>query len=122
MVNYAFVRMAPDLATHHCPIEATASHNVCGCENEYQLTHNASVPVTWRLVSQPADSNISLNEQTGKVTNIYVPGDYTFMATAADGCTETTTIHYAPYYDPAEHGVTLLTNNASETKYELSGQ
>ena len=79
------------------------------------------MPVTWRLVSQPADSNISLNEQTGKVTNIYVPGDYTFMATADDGCTETTTIHYAPYYDPAEHGVTLLTNNASETKYELSG-
>lgn len=120
-VNYAFVRMAPDLATHHCPIEATASHNVCGCENEYQLTHNASVPVTWSLESQPADSNISLDTQTGKVTNIYVPGDYTFKATAADGCTETTTIHYAPYYDPAEHGVTLLTNNASETKYELSG-
>lgn len=120
-VNYAFVRMAPDLATHHCPIEANSSRDVCGCENEYQLTHNASVPVTWSLVSQPADSNISLNEQTGEVTNIYVPGDYTFMATAADGCTETTTIHYAPYYDPAEHGVTLLTNNASETKYELSG-
>lgn len=120
-VYYAFVRMAPDLATHHCPIEATASHNVCGCENEYQLTHNASVPVKWRLESQPADSNISLDAQTGKVTNIYVPGDYTFMATADDGCTETTTIHYAPYYDPAEHGVTLLTNNASETKYELSG-
>lgn len=120
-VYYAFVRMAPDLATHHCAIEANSSHNVCGCENEYQLTHNASVPVKWSLESQPADSNISLNEQTGKVTNIYVPGDYTFMATAADGCTETTTIHYAPYYDPAEHGVTLLTNNASETKYELSG-
>lgn len=121
-VYYAFVRMAPDLATHHCPIEANSSRDVCGCENEYQLTHNASVPVTWSLVSQPADSNISLNEQTGKVTNIYVPGDYTFMATAAaDGCTETTTIHYAPYYDPAEHDVTLLTNNASETKYELSG-
>ena len=120
-VYYAFVRMAPDLATHHCPIEATASHNVCGCENEYQLTHNASVPVTWSLVSQPADSNISLNEQTGKVTNIYVPGDYTFMATADDGCTETTTIHYAPYYNPAEHGVTLLVNNKNETeKYALS--
>ena len=120
-VNYAFVRMAPDLATHHCAIEANSSRDVCGCDNEYQLTHNASVPVTWSLVSQPADSNISLDEQSGKVTNIYVPGDYTFMATAADGCTETTTIHYAPYYDPAEHGVTLLTNNASETKYELSG-
>lgn len=120
-VNYAFVRMAPDLATHHCPIEATASHNVCGCENEYQLTHNASVPVKWRLESQPADSNISLDTQTGKVTNIYVPGDYTFMATADDGCTETTTIHYAPYYNPAEHGVTLLVNNKNETeKYALS--
>lgn len=120
-VYYAFVRMAPDLATHHCPIEATASHNVCGCENEYQLTHNASVPVTWKIVSQPADSNISLDAQTGKVTNIYVPGDYTFMATAADGCTETTTIHYAPYYNSAEHGVTLLVNNKNEAdKYALS--
>ena len=120
-VNYAFVSMAPDLATHHCAIEANSSRDVCGCENEYQLTHNASVPVKWSLVSQPADSNISLDEQSGKVTNIYVPGDYTFMAKAEDGCIETTTIHYAPYYDPAEHGVTLLTNNASETKYELSG-
>lgn len=121
-VYYAFVRMAPDLATHHCPIEATASHNVCGCENEYKLTHNASVPVTWSLESQPADSNISLDAQTGMVTNIYVPGDYTFMATAtADGCTETTTIHYAPYYNSAEHGVTLLVNNKNEAdKYALS--
>lgn len=122
-VNYAFVRMAPDLATHHCPIEATASHNVCGCENEYQLQHSDKVSnITWSIVSQPADSNISLDEQTGKVTNIYAPGDYTFKATAtADGCTETTTIHYAPYYNSAEHGVTLLVNNKNEAdKYALS--
>lgn len=117
-VNYAFVRMAPDLATHHCPIEATASHNVCGCENEYQLLHSNKVNnITWSIVSQPADSNISLDEHTGKVTNIYVPGDYTFKAKAADdGCTETTTIHYAPYYNPAEHGVTLLVNNKNEAE------
>lgn len=121
-VNYAFVRMAPDLATHHCPIEATASHNVCGCENEYQLQHSDKVSnITWSIVSQPADSNISLDAQTGKVTNIYAPGDYTFKATAADGCTETTTIHYAPYYNSAEHGVTLLVNNKNEAdKYTLS--
>lgn len=121
-VYYAFVRMAPDLATHHCSIEATASHNVCGCENEYQLQHSDKVSnITWSIVSQPADSNISLDEQTGKVTNIYAPGDYTFMATAADGCTETTTIHYAPYYNSAEHGVTLLVNNKNEAdKYALS--
>lgn len=121
-VYYAFVRMAPDLATHHCPIEATASHNVCGCENEYQLQHSDKVSnITWSIVAQPADSNISLDEHSGKVTNIYVPGDYTFMATAADGCTETTTIHYAPYYNSAEHGVTLLVNNKNEAdKYALS--
>lgn len=122
-VNYAFVRMAPDLATHHCPIEATASHNVCGCENEYQLQHSDKVSnITWSIVSQPDDSNISLDAQTGMVTNIYVPGDYTFKATAtADGCTETTTIHYAPYYNSAEHGVTLLVNNKNEAdKYALS--
>lgn len=121
-VYYAFVRMAPDLATHHCPIEATANHNVCGCENEYQLQHSDKVSnITWSIVSQPADSNISLDAQTGNVTNIYVPGDYTFMATADDGCTETTTIHYAPYYNPADHGVTLLVNNKNEAdKYALS--
>lgn len=121
-VYYAFVRMAPDLATHHCPIEATASHNVCGCENEYQLQHSNKVSnITWSIVSQPADSNISLDTQTGKVTNIYAPGDYTFKAKAADGCTETTTIHYAPYYNSAEHGVTLLVNNKNEAeKYVLS--
>lgn len=121
-VYYAFVRMAPDLATHHCPIEATASHNVCGCENEYQLLHSNKVNnITWSIVSQPADSKISLDTQTGMVTNIYVPGDYTFKATAADGCTETTTIHYAPYYNSAEHGVTLLVNNKNEAdKYALS--
>lgn len=121
-VYYAFVRMAPDLATHHCPIEATASHNVCGCENEYQLMHSDKVNnITWSIVAQPADSNISLDEQSGKVTNIYAPGDYTFMARATDGCTETTTIHYAPYYNSAEHGVTLLVNNKNEAdKYALS--
>lgn len=124
-VNFAFVRMAPDLATHHCPIEATASHNVCGCENEYQLQHSDKVSnITWSIVSQPADSKISLDTQTGMVSNIYVPGDYTFMATAtADGCTETTTIHYAPYYNSADHGVTLLVNNKNEAdKYALSDE
>lgn len=123
-VYYAFVRMAPDLATHHCAIEATASHNVCGCENEYQLLHSDKVSnITWSIVSQPADSNISLDAQTGMVTNIYAPGDYTFKATAADGCTETTTIHYAPYYNSAEHGVTLLVNNKNEAeKYALSDE
>lgn len=122
-VNYAFVRMAPDKASHHCPIEATAGREVCGCENEFQLEHNPAVDVTWSVVEQPNGSNVVLDPKSGNVTDIYVPGKYTFRATASDGCWEETTINYAPHVSPAEQGVALLVNNegAGKTKYVLSG-
>lgn len=122
-VNYAFVRMAPDKASHHCPIEATAGREVCGCENEFQLEHNPVVDVTWSVVEQPNGSNVILDPKSGKVTDVYVPGKYTFRATASDGCWEETTINYAPHVSPAEQGVALLVNNegAGKTKYVLSG-
>lgn len=122
-VNYAFVRMAPDKASHHCPIEATAGREVCGCENEFQLEHNRVVDVTWSVVEQPNGSNVILDPKSGKVTDVYVPGKYTFRATASDGCWEETTINYAPHVSPAEQGVALLVNNegAGKTKYVLSG-
>lgn len=122
-VNYAFVRMAPDKASHHCPIEATAGREVCGCENEFQLEHNRVVDVTWSVVEQPNGSNVVLDPKSGKVTDVYVPGKYTFRATASDGCWEETTINYAPHVSPAEQGVALLVNNegAGKTKYVLSG-
>lgn len=122
-VNYAFVRMAPDKASHHCPIEATAGREVCGCENEFQLEHNPKVDVTWSVVEQPNGSNVILDPKSGKVTDVYVPGKYTFRATASDGCWEETTINYAPHVSPAEQGVALLVNNegAGKTKYVLSG-
>ena len=121
-VNYAFVRMAPELASHHCPIEVEANRSVCGCENEFTLQHNEKVAVDWSIVSQPADAHITLDAATGKVSNIYLPGDYTFKATAKDGCFEETTIHYAPFNDPVGNGVTLLVNGNSDakTKYVLS--
>lgn len=121
-VNYAFVRMAPDAASHHCPIEVEANRSVCGCENEFTLQHNEEVAVDWSIVSQPADAHITLDAATGKVSNIYLPGDYTFRATAKDGCFEETTIHYAPFNDPVGNGVTLLVNGNSDakTKYVLS--
>lgn len=122
-VNYAFVRMAPELASHHCPIEVEANRSVCGCENEFTLQqHNEEVAVDWSIVSQPADAHITLDAATGKVSNIYLPGDYTFRATAKDGCFEETTIHYAPFNDPVGNGVTLLVNGNSDakTKYVLS--
>lgn len=122
-VNYAFVRMAPDKASHHCPIEATAGREVCGCENEFQLEHNPDVNVTWSVVEQPNGSNVVLDLKSGKVTDVYVPGKYTFRATASDGCWEETTINYAPHVSPAEQGVALLVNNegAGKPKYVLSG-
>ena len=122
-VNYAFVRMAPDKASHHCPIEATADREVCGCENEFQLEHNPVVNVTWSVVEQPNGSHVVLDPQSGRVTDVYVPGKYTFRATASDGCWEETTINYAPHVSPAEQGVALLVNNegAGKPKYVLSG-
>lgn len=123
VVNYAFVRMAPDKASHHCPIEATAGREVCGCENEFQLEHNPAVDVTWSVVEQPNGSNVVLDPKSGRVTDVYVPGKYTFRATASDGCWEETTINYAPHVSPAEQGVVLLVNNegAGKTKYVLGG-
>lgn len=125
-VNYAFVRMAPDKASHHCPIEATAGREVCGCENEFMLQHNPKVKVDWTITKQPNASDVKIvnvNDSIDKVTNLVEPGEYTFKATAADGCFETTTINYAPHITPADQGVTLLVNNDGEArspKYELS--
>ena len=120
-VNYAFVRMAPDAASHHCPINATSSRDVCGCENEFQLQHNDAVSVTWQIKEQPSDSNVTLDETTGKVTNLVVLGKYVFVATATDGCAEEVTLNYAPYYNPEDHGVNILVNKEGEpAKYKLS--
>lgn len=125
-VYYAFVRMAPDKASHHCPIEATAGREVCGCENEFMLQHNPKVKVDWTITKQPNASDVKIenvNDSIDKVTSLVEPGEYTFKATAADGCFETTTINYAPHITPADQGVTLLVNNDGEArspKYELS--
>ncbi len=120
-VNYAFVRMAPELASHHCPLNITASTDVCGCENTFDLQHNESLPVEWSVVSQPDGSNVTLNATTGHVENMYIPGKYVFQAKAEDGCTETTTVNYAPTYNPEESGVKILVNKEGEApKYSLS--
>ena len=120
-VNYAFVRMAPELASHHCPLNITASTDVCGCENTFDLQHNKSLPVTWSVKSQPEGSNVILNPTTGHVEDMCIPGKYVFQATAEDGCTEKTTVNYAPTYNPEENGVKILVNKEGEApKYSLS--
>ena len=121
-VNYAFVRMAPDAATHHCPINATSSRDVSGSVNQFQLQHNKDVDVTWTVQSYPKGAaDVEVVATTGLVSNLSLPGKYIFRATAADGCYEETTLNYAPKYVPEEHGVNILVNKEGETpKYMLS--
>lgn len=119
-VNYAFVRMAPDAASHHCPIDATSSRDVSGSVNQFQLQHNKDVDVTWSVQSYPEGAAVSV-DATGLVSNLSLPGKYVFRATAADGCYEETTLNYAPKYVAEEHGVDILVNKeGEEPKYVLS--
>ena len=126
-VNYAFVRMAPDAASHHCPINATSSRDVSGSVNQFQLQHNDTVQVKWSIVDCPTGSNVGLNTETGLVSNLDIPGKYVFKATVlkdegrSEKCYEETTLNYAPKYVAEEHGVDILVNKeGEEPKYMLS--
>lgn len=121
-VNYAFVRMAPDAASHHCPINATSSRDVSGSVNQFQLQHNKNVVVTWTVQSHPKGAaDVEVVPTSGLVSNLSLPGKYVFRATAADGCYEETTLNYAPKYVAEEHGVDILVNKEGEKpKYVLS--
>lgn len=122
-VNYAFVRMAPDAASHHCPINATSSRDVSGSVNQFQLQHNKDIHVTWSVQSHPEGAADVSVDATGLVTNLSIPGEYVFRATAADDCYEETTLNYAPTYVPEEHGVNILVNKDGENpKYVMSNK
>lgn len=120
-VNYAFVRMAPDAASHHCQINITSSRDVPGSVNQFQLQHNKDVDVTWSVKGYPDGAAGVSVDATGLVSNLSLSGQYVFRATAADGCYEETTLNYAPKYVPEEHGVNILVNKeGDEPKYKLS--
>lgn len=121
-VYYAFVRMAPDAASHHCPINATSSRDVSGSVNQFQLQHNKDVDVTWTVQSYPKGAaDVEVVPTSGLVSNLSIPGKYVFRATAEDGCYEETTLNYAPKYVAEEHGVDILVNKeGEEPKYVLS--
>ena len=123
-VNFAFVRMAPDAASHHCPINITSSRDVFGSVNQFQLQHNKDVDVTWTVQSYPEGAaDVEVVPTSGLVSNLSLPGKYVFRATAADGCYEETTLNYAPKYVAEEHGVDILVNKeGEEPKYVLSNK
>lgn len=120
-VNYAFIRMASEIASHHCPINVVASKSVCDCNNEYQLDWNKDIDVTWSVDKEPQGSHATV-DNTGKVT-LSVPGEYRFKAQAADGCYEYTTLGYGNVaaYDAAKNGEKILVNvDKSRPLYELT--
>ncbi len=120
-VNYAFVRMAPDAASHHCPINATSSRDVSGSVNQFLLQHNKDMDVTWTVQSYPEGAaDVEVVPTSGLVSNLSLPGKYVFRATAADGCYEEATLNYAPKYVAEEHGVNILVNKDGESNYVLS--
>lgn len=119
-VNYAFIRMAPDVSSHHCQINASADRAVCDCDNVYQLSSNPNVPVTWTVEEQPTGANATIDAD-GKVT-LSVAGEYKFKATAADGCYEYSILNYGNIqpYEPETNGERLLVNTDNEEKYAIS--
>lgn len=115
-VYYGFVRPKPSIEKHHCPINASYGVNICDVQATYQLRSNEQVAVTWSLISKPDGSNATVSAD-GYVRNLDVVGNYTFRATANDGCYEDVTI---------QHGITgselqcEVPFENSENKYELS--
>lgn len=92
-IHYGFVREKPDIF-HRCDIRPMASSNVCEDNHSFELLSNPDVKVTWRCVDRPQDDTTMEVTAGGLVTKLETPGDYTFEATAEDGCTDRTVVHY----------------------------
>lgn len=115
-LKYAFIRMAPDLASHHCAINATANIVISG--SEFLLQSNPHIKVKWKLCEHPDGSKVRLDGN--EVSGLDKDGDYVFTATAEDGCADTTVIHKGLTYKPEEHGVRILVNKGGANTYSLS--
>lgn len=115
-LKYAFIRMAPDLASHHCAINATANIVISG--SEFLLQSNPDIKVKWKLCEHPDGSKVRLDGN--EVSGLDKDGNYVFTATAEDGCADTTVIHKGLTYKPEEHGVRILVNKGGANTYSLS--
>ena len=119
-IYYGFVRMKPD-GSHRCEINPTMDTDLCDTQSTFQLRANEDVSVTWSLISAPAGSAVSVTP-AGYVTHIDQPGDYTFRATAVDGCYEDVTITSGGFGTGTmvDDCSEKLYNTVGDEKYELS--
>ncbi len=120
-IYYAYVRMKPD-TSHKCDIRPTMNTDLCETQSTFQLRSNPDVSVTWSLVSAPAGSAVSVTP-AGYVTNIDKEGEYTFRATAVDGCYEDIIIKSGGFGDGTMVDACsekLYNNGVDPDKYELS--
>lgn len=118
-VYYAFVRPKPSIEKHHCPINASYGVNICDQQTTYQLRSNSQVAVTWSLVSKPEGSACTVDAD-GYVRNLDLPGDYTFRATADDGCYEDVTIHLGIEGSEVQCEVPIRNLDMTNPEYQLT--
>lgn len=120
-VYYGYVREAPEVS-HQCPINPTMNTNICDDEETYTL--KADMSVTWSVASQPDEANVTLSPSEGtecQVSDMTIPGEYVFAATAPDGCVEYVTIKKGNLFEGETECGTGLVNIDGETPdYELS--
>lgn len=110
-------------AIHQCPINPTMNTNICDDEETYTL--KADMSVTWSVASQPDGANVTLSPSEGgtecQVSDMTIPGEYEFAATAPDGCVEYVTIKKGNLFEGETECGTGLVNIDGETPdYELS--
>ncbi|MCM1141755.1 MAG: T9SS type A sorting domain-containing protein, partial [Muribaculum sp.] len=134
-IHYAYIRYRTDVR-HECPINPSADFALCGQQTEVQLMSNPNISVTWSLEGyypydfntcevkkEPAPCSATVTSG-GKVTGLNAdePGEYVFVATAADGCTDRTVLRYNMFPDGdkvATMGNALVNKNGNED-YVLS--
>ena len=119
-VYYGFVRPKPTVEKHHCPINASYGVDLCNQQTTYQLLSNEEITVTWTLVSKPDGSAATVTEE-GYVQNMDMPGDYTFRATALDGCYEEVTLHHGINADEHQCEVAAKASDGYELSTSIYG-
>lgn len=124
-VHYGFVKLAPDIS-HHCPINPSMSSNICASQTSYNLRSNPKVSVTWKLTGawDLQGNNILATTPVkvtadGEITHMEA-GKYTFTATAADGCSDQTTLTVGEFGDASSCGKPIVNEDENTTTYQLT--